>query len=100
MKDLLRRYPEVAEAALAAVAAISPADVEEPEARAAFVWILGHHGGHIQVRLPAAGGSVAIHPLPLSTNLLPRRWCGGCARVMRCLLLPSLAADQAGDASS
>jgi len=53
VKDLLRRYPEVAEAALAAVAAISPADVEEPEARAAFVWILGHHGGHIQVRLPA-----------------------------------------------
>ena len=53
VKDLLRRYPEVAEAALAAVAAISPADVEEPEARAAFVWILGHHGGHIQVPLPS-----------------------------------------------
>ena len=52
VKDLLRRYPEVAEAALAAVAAISPADVEEAEARAAFVWILGHHGGHIQARPP------------------------------------------------
>ena len=49
IKDLLRRYPDVAEAALAAVAAISPADVPEPEARAAFIWVLGHHGAHIQV---------------------------------------------------
>ena len=55
VKDLLRRYPEVAEAALAAVAAISPADVAEPEARAAFVWILGHHGGNIQVCLATCG---------------------------------------------
>ena len=49
IKDLLRRYPDVAEAALAAVAAISPTDVAEPEAKAAFIWILGHHGAHIQV---------------------------------------------------
>ncbi len=49
VKDLLRRYPDVAEAALAAVSSISPADVVEPEARAAFIWILGQHGGNIQV---------------------------------------------------
>lgn len=57
IKDLLRRYPDCAEAALQAVAAISPADVQEPEAKAAFIWILGHHGARIQVR----EGAVAWH---------------------------------------
>jgi len=48
MKDLLRRYPHIAEVAIASVASISPQDVDEPEARGAFIWILGEHGNHIQ----------------------------------------------------
>ena len=33
----------------ASVATISPQDIEEPEGKAAFIWILGHYGQGIQV---------------------------------------------------
>ena len=36
---------------VAAVAGISPQDIEEPDAKAAFIWILGQFGAGIQVRL-------------------------------------------------
>jgi len=48
IKDLLRRYPERAEECIAAVSGISPNDVEEAEARAAFIWLLGEYGKSIQ----------------------------------------------------
>ncbi|KAK9817308.1 hypothetical protein WJX72_012438 [[Myrmecia] bisecta] len=48
IKDLVRRYPDIAEACISSVASISPSDIEEPEAKAAFVWILGEHGQGIQ----------------------------------------------------
>ena len=31
------------------MATISPQDIEEPEGKAAFIWILGHYGQGIQV---------------------------------------------------
>lgn len=48
LKDVLRRYPHVAEVAIASLNSLSPQDVEDPEARAAFIWILGEHGSGIQ----------------------------------------------------
>jgi len=48
IKDLLRRYPERADECIAAVSGVSPADITEPEARAAFVWLLGEHGKGVQ----------------------------------------------------
>jgi vesicle coat complex subunit len=45
---LLRRYPERADECIAAVSGVSPADITEPEARAAFVWLLGEHGKGVQ----------------------------------------------------
>jgi hypothetical protein len=87
IKDLLRRYPTIAEACLASVSSIAPEvanqapkesvvrsmpppalagrhillrvhlvvdqDVVEPEARAAFIWILGEYGHRIQVSRPS-----------------------------------------------
>jgi len=50
IKDLLRRYPERADECISAVSGISPADISEPQARAAFIWLLGEHGKGIQVR--------------------------------------------------
>eukprot|EP00884_Botryococcus_braunii_P006125 jgi/Botrbrau1/15513/Bobra.0225s0004.1 len=48
ISDLLRKQPSLADACISAVSTISPQDVEEPEARAAFIWILGEHGQAIQ----------------------------------------------------
>ncbi|KAK9826712.1 hypothetical protein WJX81_000377 [Elliptochloris bilobata] len=48
VRDLMRRFPESAEACIASVSGISPEDLEEPDAKAAFVWILGHYGESIQ----------------------------------------------------
>mmetsp|Transcript_24163 Transcript_24163/g.62817 ORF Transcript_24163/g.62817 Transcript_24163/m.62817 type:complete len:701 (+) Transcript_24163:309-2411(+) len=48
IKDLLRRYPERADECISAVSGISPADISEPQARAAFIWLLGEHGKGIQ----------------------------------------------------
>ncbi|KAK9822016.1 hypothetical protein WJX74_000790 [Apatococcus lobatus] len=48
MKDLLRTFPDIAEVCLASIASANVQDVDEPEARAAFVWILGEHGQSIQ----------------------------------------------------
>ncbi|GBF87867.1 beta-adaptin A [Raphidocelis subcapitata] len=45
LKDLLRRYPDLGE--VFSVGDIRPNQVEEPEARAALVWILGQFGAHI-----------------------------------------------------
>ena len=36
-----RRYPDLAGACMDAVGALRPADIPEPEARAALVWVLG-----------------------------------------------------------
>lgn len=48
VKDLARKYPDIAEVCVGSVSNISLEDVEEPEARAAFIWILGEHGQGIQ----------------------------------------------------
>eukprot|EP00191_Tetraselmis_sp_GSL018_P016705 CAMPEP_0177583838 /NCGR_PEP_ID=MMETSP0419_2-20121207/3549_1 /TAXON_ID=582737 /ORGANISM="Tetraselmis sp., Strain GSL018" /LENGTH=782 /DNA_ID=CAMNT_0019073283 /DNA_START=341 /DNA_END=2685 /DNA_ORIENTATION=- len=48
IKDLLRRFPERAEECIAAVSGMAPMDVDEPEARAAFIWLLGEYGREIQ----------------------------------------------------
>eukprot|EP00803_Ostreobium_quekettii_P007696 evm.model.scf_696.5 EVM.evm.TU.scf_696.5 scf_696:47608-59307(+) len=48
MKDLLRRYPDMAEVCLPAINEISPSKLDHPEAKAAFIWILGQHGDKIQ----------------------------------------------------
>ena len=47
----------------ASVATISPQDIEEPEAKAAFIWILGHFGQGIQVCLfSAADAAMSSEP--------------------------------------
>ncbi|KAK9786802.1 hypothetical protein WJX73_006669 [Symbiochloris irregularis] len=46
--DLLRRFPDLAEICVSSVSNISPQDLEEPEAKAAFIWILGEFGHSIQ----------------------------------------------------
>ncbi|DBA85225.1 TPA: hypothetical protein ACH3X2_005929 [Trebouxia sp. C0005] len=48
VKDLARKYPDIAEVCVGSISNISLEDVEEPEARAAFIWILGEHGQGIQ----------------------------------------------------
>ncbi|KAJ9512707.1 hypothetical protein QJQ45_019004, partial [Haematococcus lacustris] len=56
MKDLLRRYPDMAEVVVSQVMAtasgrgeaLAPAGVSEPEAKAALIWIIGQFGQHIQ----------------------------------------------------
>ncbi|KAL3162975.1 hypothetical protein ABBQ32_009407 [Trebouxia sp. C0010 RCD-2024] len=48
VKDLARKYPDIAEVCVGSVSNISLEDVEEPQARAAFIWILGEHGQTIQ----------------------------------------------------
>eukprot|EP00195_Chlamydomonas_chlamydogama_P008244 CAMPEP_0202904088 /NCGR_PEP_ID=MMETSP1392-20130828/27835_1 /ASSEMBLY_ACC=CAM_ASM_000868 /TAXON_ID=225041 /ORGANISM="Chlamydomonas chlamydogama, Strain SAG 11-48b" /LENGTH=846 /DNA_ID=CAMNT_0049591569 /DNA_START=246 /DNA_END=2786 /DNA_ORIENTATION=+ len=47
MKDLLRRYPDMAEACIPQINELVPAHIEEPEARAALLWIIGQFGQHI-----------------------------------------------------
>lgn len=57
MKDLLRRFPEMAEVVVAQVMAavtqgtgnILPATTAEPQAKAALLWIMGQFGQHIPV---------------------------------------------------
>eukprot|EP00951_Prasinocladus_malaysianus_P003296 scaffold23370_cov52-Prasinocladus_malaysianus.AAC.2 len=46
--DLLRRYPERADECIAAVSGVTPLDIADSEARAAYVWLLGEHGKSIQ----------------------------------------------------
>ena len=48
-------------------------DVEEPEARAAFIWILGEHGQTIQVGVMSKSiliGDCANHPVKRSLHAL------------------------------
>ena len=49
LKDVLRRFPDVAMACLPQLNELSPGSIMQPEARAALVWILGQFGEHIQV---------------------------------------------------
>ena len=49
MKDLLRRYPDMAEVCIAQLVELNPASISEPEAKAALLWIIGQFGQHIQV---------------------------------------------------
>jgi hypothetical protein len=48
MTDVLRRYPDAAEACVEAVAAIPEDSITEPAARAAYLWVLGEFGSRIQ----------------------------------------------------
>eukprot|EP00898_Chlorokybus_atmophyticus_P000521 jgi/Chlat1/146/Chrsp1S03236 len=43
-KDLLRRYPKRAASWVTAVADVPVADIQEPDARAALIWIFGEYG--------------------------------------------------------
>ncbi|EIE24641.1 Adaptor protein complex beta subunit, partial [Coccomyxa subellipsoidea C-169] len=73
IKDLLRRYPAIAEACLASVSSIAPEDVTEPEGRAAFIWILGECNTLAQdapYLLEPLGSSFADEPVPVRLALL------------------------------
>ncbi|GAX84188.1 hypothetical protein CEUSTIGMA_g11611.t1 [Chlamydomonas eustigma] len=48
MKDLLRRYPDIAQVCLPQLSELSITNLPQPEARAAFVWIMGQFGHHLQ----------------------------------------------------
>lgn len=58
MKDLLRRYPDMAEVVVAQLAGalhdLPPEALAQPDARAAVVWVVGQFGQHI----PVGGGGV------------------------------------------
>lgn len=47
MKDLLRRYPDMALMCMASVEELQQGEIGDPEAKAALVWILGAFGGHL-----------------------------------------------------
>lgn len=65
LKDLLRRYPDLA-SVVGSLSELRPARVAEPEARAALVWILGQFGEHV-------AGAQARPPPGLLCRLL-RTW--------------------------
>ncbi|EFN57601.1 hypothetical protein CHLNCDRAFT_30507, partial [Chlorella variabilis] len=48
MTDVLRRYPDAAAACVESVAAIPEEAIVEPEARAAYLWVIGEYGAQIQ----------------------------------------------------
>lgn len=48
MKDLLRRYPDLADVCIATVNEINPNAITEPAARAALFWIMGQFGQYMQ----------------------------------------------------
>lgn len=48
MTDVLRRYPDAAEACVESIASIPQESIAEPEARAAYLWVLGEYGAQIQ----------------------------------------------------
>ncbi|KAL4434249.1 hypothetical protein ABPG75_000690 [Micractinium tetrahymenae] len=48
MTDVLRRYPDAAEACVESIAAIPQESIAEPQARAAYLWVLGEYGAQIQ----------------------------------------------------
>lgn len=47
MKDLLRRYPDLAATAMAPINDMAPAAVDDADAKCALIWILGAFGGLI-----------------------------------------------------
>lgn len=51
MKDLLRRYPDMAEVCIGQISDLSLAAISEPDAKAALIWMLGTFGQAVQVRL-------------------------------------------------
>lgn len=51
MKDLLRRYPDMAEVCIGQISELSLATVSEPDAKAALIWMLGTFGQAVQVGL-------------------------------------------------
>ena len=48
MADVLRRFPDAAEACVPAVAEVGEAALERPAARAAYCWVLGEYGERLQ----------------------------------------------------
>ncbi len=70
LKDVLRRYPDVAHVCVGHLGGDSGGGsggglavyggITEPAARAAYVWMLGHFGGLIQVRRAGATGDNTI----------------------------------------
>ena len=51
LKDVLRRYPDVANVCVEQLGEINTAGITEPAARAAYVWMLGQFGQVMQVRV-------------------------------------------------
>ena len=66
MTDVLRRYPDAAEACVESIAAIPQESVAEPAARAAYLWVLGEYGTRIQVR--RRSGRSALHAVAQKTT--------------------------------
>lgn len=54
MKDLLRRYPDMAEVCIGQISDLSLATISEPDAKAALIWMLGTFGQAVQVGLQEA----------------------------------------------
>ncbi|GAB4816706.1 hypothetical protein N2152v2_003752 [Parachlorella kessleri] len=48
MTNVLRRYPDAADACVDSVAALNAEGITEPAARAAYVWIIGEYGQQVQ----------------------------------------------------
>ncbi|MEW5316344.1 MAG: hypothetical protein WDW38_007723 [Sanguina aurantia] len=48
MKDLLRRYPDMAEVCIGQISDLSLAAISEPDAKAALIWMLGTFGQAVQ----------------------------------------------------
>lgn len=50
LKDVLRRYPDVAHVCVGGLGELGVhANISEPAARSSYVWILGQFGGLVQV---------------------------------------------------
>lgn len=50
IKDVVRRYPESIEICIATVAQLPLMAISEPEARAAYIYLLGEHGALVRLR--------------------------------------------------